>query len=243
VTLTRVLSAALLAAVLAASGPASGPHAEVGRQADQRGSLIPLEATPDAEVATARRWRELGTLGFVVAGLVMIAAAFLPVPMEVPAVINGIAFGAVTGSIITWTGGFLGAILSYELALRLGRAIAGRRFAAKAQAAGERVLSSGGGASLVFLRLMPLVAFHALNWGAGLARVRRSRFYWTTAIGIAPACIVLSASGTFMAAAVRRYLWPSLVTMGVLTALAVGYAIVQARRERVGADVPTTGVG
>jgi uncharacterized membrane protein YdjX (TVP38/TMEM64 family) len=160
----------------------------------------------------------------------MIAAAFLPVPMEVPAVINGIAFGAVGGSIVTWIGGFLGATLSYEVALKLGRALAGARVAAKAQAAAQRVLSSGGGVSMLLLRLMPLVAFHALNWGSGLAHVRRSRFYWTTAVGIAPACIVLSASGTMMAAAMRRYMWPSVLVLCVLALVVVAAAFLRARR-------------
>ena len=52
-----------------------------------------------------------------------------------------------------------------------------------------------GALRLLGLRLLPGVAFTGLNWGCGFAAVRRATFYWTTAVGILPACIVFSAVG------------------------------------------------
>jgi hypothetical protein len=46
----------------------------------------------------------------------MVAHSFVPLPAEIIAIANGMVFGAVVGSIITWTGAMLGAICAFALA-------------------------------------------------------------------------------------------------------------------------------
>ncbi|MEM7418019.1 MAG: VTT domain-containing protein, partial [Gemmatimonadota bacterium] len=57
---------------------------------------------------------------------------------------------------------------------------------------------------LLVLRFIPVVAFTALNWGAGLCGVPRGRFLWTTAVGIAPGAVLFTSSGVGLGALWRR---------------------------------------
>jgi len=146
----------------------------------------------------------LGPAMYVAAPLFMILVAILPFPAEVPAMLNGAIFGPILGTAITWTGAMLGAQISFELAHRFGRPLA-ERFLPGGIAQVDRVALSTGWGGLLTLRLIPAVAFTALNWTAGLTRIPRWRFAWTTAVGILPGAIVFTASGTGLAAFLRRY--------------------------------------
>lgn len=146
----------------------------------------------------------LGPAMYVAAPLFMVLVAILPFPAEVPAMLNGAIFGPVLGTAITWTGAMVGAQISFELAHRFGRPLA-ERFLPSGMNQVDRVALSTGWGGLLTLRLIPAVAFTALNWAAGLTRIPRWRFAWTTAIGILPGAIVFTASGTGLAALLRRY--------------------------------------
>jgi uncharacterized membrane protein YdjX (TVP38/TMEM64 family) len=146
----------------------------------------------------------LGPAMYVAAPLFMILVAILPFPAEVPAMLNGAIFGPVLGTMITWAGAMVGAQISFELANRFGRPLAAR-FLPRGMDHVDRVALSTGWGGLLTLRLIPAVAFTALNWAAGLTGIPRWRFMWTTAIGILPGAIVFTASGTGLAAFLKRY--------------------------------------
>lgn len=147
---------------------------------------------------------EIGVWAYVVAPVVMAAVAVLPVPAEAPAMINGMLFGALFGSLITWTGAMIGAVISFELARRLGRPLAERFLRPSALVAADRTVLETGWQGMLIARFVPVVAFTALNWGAGLTPVSRWRFVWTTAVGIVPGVILFTASGTGVAALLAR---------------------------------------
>lgn len=138
---------------------------------------------------------DLGQLAYVVAPLVMTIVAILPLPAEAPALANGILFGPFIGSLITWSGALTGAWVSYEIAARWGRPIALRFTRDDIVARIDRGAERAGWWGLLVLRLVPVVAFTALNWGAGLTGVPRWRFLWTTAVGIAPGAVLFTSSG------------------------------------------------
>lgn len=146
----------------------------------------------------------LGPAMYVAAPMFMILVAILPFPAEVPAMLNGAIFGPVLGTAITWTGGMVGALISFELAHRFGRPLVERVVPGGMDTIDRVALSTGWG-GLLTLRLIPAVAFTALNWTAGLTRIPRWRFAWTTAVGILPGAIVFTASGTGLAAFLKRY--------------------------------------
>ncbi|MCH1570931.1 MAG: VTT domain-containing protein, partial [Longimicrobiales bacterium] len=126
---------------------------------------------------------DLGGLAYVVAPIVMVGVSVLPLPAEAPALANGLLFGPVVGSMITWSGAMAGAWISYEIAGRWGRPMARRFTSEEVVDRIDRGAEKAGWWGLLVLRFVPVVAFTALNWGAGLCGVPRWRFLWTTALG------------------------------------------------------------
>ncbi|MCG8467086.1 MAG: VTT domain-containing protein [Gemmatimonadetes bacterium] len=162
--------------------------------------------------------RAIGPWAYVIAPLLMATVAILPIPAEAPAMINGAIFGPGPGIAITWIGSMLGAMVSFELARRLGRPAATRLLGESAIAKADDLVMSAGWGGLLLARFMPLIAFTPLNWGAGLTPITRWRFIWTTAIGIIPGAILFTASGWGMAAALERLPWLA-VALAVLLVL------------------------
>jgi uncharacterized membrane protein YdjX (TVP38/TMEM64 family) len=135
----------------------------------------------------------------VLAPLFMIVVAILPIPAEIPAMLNGMVFGTTVGTGITWGGGLVGAAISFEIARRFGRPLAERLLPERTLGQVDRVADSAGWPGLLVLRLIPVIAFTAINWGAGCTSVRRFTFLWTTALGILPGALVFTLSGAGLA--------------------------------------------
>jgi uncharacterized membrane protein YdjX (TVP38/TMEM64 family) len=171
---------------------------------------------------------DLGGWAYVVAPLVMAVVAVLPIPAEAPAMANGMLFGAVVGSGITWIGALLGAALSYEIARGAGRPLAERFARPETVTRIDGAVERAGWGSLLALRFVPVVAFTALNWGAGLCGVPRWRFLWTTALGILPGAILFTTSGVGISALWRR----SPTTAAALTGAIVVIMALWATRHR-----------
>ena len=183
----------------------------------------------DGIFASIEVWLQaIGVWAYVVAPIVMAAVAILPIPAEAPAMANGMLFGPVAGSVVTWCGAMLGAWISYELGNGWGRPLARRVVSEAAMAKIDGVTEAAGWWALLTLRFVPVVAFTALNWGAGMCDVPRARFLWTTALGILPGVILFTSSGTGIEALWRRS--PQL-TMVLIAVLVVG-SVVWAMRKR-----------
>ena len=146
----------------------------------------------------------LGAWAYLVAPVVMAAVSVLPIPAEAPAMANGMLFGPVVGTLITWSGAMAGAWISYEIARGWGRPVAERWLKPETTSKVDSAAEKAGWWGLLVLRFVPVVAFTALNWGAGLCGVPRGRFLWTTAVGIAPGAILFTSSGVGLSALWRR---------------------------------------
>lgn len=144
-----------------------------------------LDLTPEDAEAFAESW---GAFAAIAAIVLMVLHSFLPIPAEVIAIGNGMMFGWLWGILITWIGAMLGATLSFALARRLGRPLV-RRFVRDDRL--RRIDSwTNRPGTLLALRLVPLISFNMVNYGAGLSGVRWWAFMWTTAIGILPLTIL-----------------------------------------------------
>jgi uncharacterized membrane protein YdjX (TVP38/TMEM64 family) len=175
-------------------------------------------------------WMEaIGWWAYLIAPLVMAGVAILPIPAEAPAMINGALFGPIAGTVVTWVGAMAGAMASFEIARALGRPAAERVLSSAALERADRVVLRAGWGGLLLARFLPLIAFTALNWGAGLTQIRRWRFFWTTAIGIVPGAIVFTASGWGFTALLERLPW---VALGVAVLLVVWLVFRTRRRTR-----------
>lgn len=170
-----------------------------------------------------------GALVYVLAPLFMVVVAILPIPAEIPAMLNGMVFGPVLGSLVTWSGAVVGATLSFELARRYGRPLGERILKAEALAKADRVVLSAGWPGMLMLRLIPTVAFTLVNWAAGFTPIRRWTFIWTTAVGIVPGCLVFSVSGSGLGALYRQR--PALVvSVAAIVILVILWTILRYRR-------------
>lgn len=185
----------------------------------------------------AQELMNAGTLAYVLAPLFMVVVAILPFPAEVPAMVNGLVFGPLLGSVVTWSGGLAGALISFEIARRWGRPAAARVLSPRALAAADRFVHAAGWGGLLAARLIPTIAFTALNWGLGFSTVPRRTFFWTTAIGILPGAVAFTMMGTGLGALYREH--PLAGTLaGVAVVVVLVGAAVQLRRS--GGSPPQT---
>lgn len=160
----------------------------------------PIEPPPAQVEDDAGGWIDrMGSWAYVVAPGAMICVAILPIPAEIPAAANGMMFGPVIGTLITWLGAIIGAVISFEVARRWGRPVAERLVKPTVIERADRLVASAGWPGLLVLRLVPAVAFTAINWASGLTRMPRSTFIWTTAVGILPGAILFTSSGSGLA--------------------------------------------
>ncbi len=127
---------------------------------------------------------------FVAAYAVLAAVDFSGLVLTV---IGGVVFGFERAVVLNTLGANLGASAAYGLARLLGRdaaaALLGPRF--------DRVqhfVKAGGFVWLLRLRLIPVVPFNLLNFGAGLAGMPWRAFAGATAIGILPGTVIYTLS-------------------------------------------------
>lgn len=175
--------------------------------------------------------QSIGPWAYVFAPMLMAAVAILPIPAEIPAFLNGLMFGPWIGTLITWGGALVGAQISFELARRLGRPLAERFIPAKSLAKADRIVMGADWWGFLLPRFIPLIAFTALNWGAGLTPVPRWRFFWTTAVGIFPGALVFTAAGAGLPSLLERFPVATWVLAGSL-ALFGAYRLYVARSSR-----------
>jgi uncharacterized membrane protein YdjX (TVP38/TMEM64 family) len=108
------------------------------------------------------------------------------------------SFGMVWGTVLTWTGAMIGGLLAFGIARKLGRP-----FVADMLTPGQLARIDKGAAvtsvsALIGVRLVPVIAFNLVNYGAGLTNVSWWRFTWTTAIGILPLTFLMAMIGDQM---------------------------------------------
>jgi uncharacterized membrane protein YdjX (TVP38/TMEM64 family)/ADP-ribose pyrophosphatase YjhB (NUDIX family) len=175
--------------------------------------------------------------------------AFLGAPQVVLIAAAAVVFGPWTGSLYSWIGTFVSALIGFEL----GRLFGGRLIRDLKSPGVERFMAligkNGLMASLI-IRLVPAAPFIVVNMAAGTARVRRVDFALGTAIGILPKILLTAFAGGTMTAVFNG---GGLLQFGLLAlaiALWVGSALLARRWLRareaaaVGkpADAPASGV-
>jgi uncharacterized membrane protein YdjX (TVP38/TMEM64 family) len=148
-------------------------------------------AVRDVE-ALIRSWGAWGVLGSI--GL-MVAHSFLPFPSEIIALANGMLYGPLWGTVVTWVGAMLGAVAAFGAVRALGQPVL-RRLLPPARHAGlVRWSREHGGLTLLVARLIPVIAFNLINYAAALTEITWWTFLWATGLGILPLTIVLAVLG------------------------------------------------
>jgi uncharacterized membrane protein YdjX (TVP38/TMEM64 family) len=117
------------------------------------------------------------------------------VPGTAPSITAGALFGAVWGSLLTVVGATLGATAAYLLARRVGRAPVrartGERFARL-----DAQVARHGFLAVLYVRLIPIFPFNAVNYAFGMTSVTPRAYTTATALGIVPGTIAFVALGS-----------------------------------------------
>ena len=171
--------------------------------------LPDLEPSVRAVEDLIRSW---GAWGVAASILLMVVHSFVPFPAEVVAMANGMLYGPVRGTAITWTGAMLGAWLAFGLARRLGRPFVQSVVAERHHRTLERFAAHEGGGLLLLSRFVPVISFNLINYAAGLTAISWWTFTWATGLGILPPTVLMVAFGD----ALERLHWTLWLLLAVV---------------------------
>ena len=196
------------------------------------GAAMPLPGFALSVAAVEAEIQAFGMWGVAVSILLMVLHSFVPFPAELVAMANGMLYGPVVGTLITWTGAMLGAHLAFGLARSLGRPFVRALVAERHQAAIERWTARQGDGVLLFSRLMPVISFNLINYAAGLAGVSWWTFSWTTGLGILPlTCLMVVMGDRLWSGGGDLWLW---LIAAALVGWLLWWALVVRRRHANG---------
>ncbi|HEY0633050.1 MAG TPA: VTT domain-containing protein [Thermoleophilaceae bacterium] len=143
-----------------------------------------------------RQLLDLGVGGVVVLLTVCLSHAIVPFPTELVSAAAGFVYGfwlALPLLLVCW---LASALLAYWLAERFGRPLARRLVGTRRLARAEELMDRGGAATLLSLRLIPLIPYNAICYAAGITRVPLVRYSWTTVVGIVPLTVLVAYLGS-----------------------------------------------
>lgn len=138
-------------------------------------------------------------------------------PDALLAVAAGMAFGLVEGAFLTWLGAMMGATLSFYISRNLGQNTV-QRLLKRAGHHHHKMPAFSGFVGVLILRLIPLVPFDVISYGAGLTQIRYLHFIVATALGIVPGVVIYVNLGD------KLFNWYSvqfICAIGMLIALSV----------------------
>ena len=130
--------------------------------------------------------RSTGAWGVAAAIGLMVLHSFVPFPAEFVAIANGMVYGPVWGTVITWVGAMLGALLAFGLARLFGRPFVHAVLAKRHWTTVDVWVARHGAGAVLVSRFMPVISFNLINYAAGLTCIHWWTFTWATGVGILP---------------------------------------------------------
>ncbi|MGH7864512.1 MAG: TVP38/TMEM64 family protein [Candidatus Binataceae bacterium] len=165
------------------------------------GSLVLIILHPEwfrnpAEVRTQIiAWGLWAPIVFI--ALYAIGPSFL-LPGAVMTIAGGLAFGVIWGTIYSFIGANLGALVAFGAGRFLGKDFVRRVVGDRFQSTMERIARNGF-RIIFYLRIVPVIPYNALNLLAGASPISFRDFLWASVIGMVP--------GTFVFAYLGDALW------------------------------------
>lgn len=149
------------------------------------------------DLATLRAWFEgYGIWGWLAFVALYAVVALTPIPVTIMAVLGGVVYGVLEGSVLSVAGAMVGSLGAYGIARLLGRAtvmwLLGDRGAAV-----ERRLGDAGFLAVLTLRVAPGIPYWPVNYAAGALGVPLRTFATAATLGSAPGQVSLVALGAF----------------------------------------------
>ncbi len=149
-----------------------------------------------------------------------------PLPKNVLSALAGLVFGLPLGIALTLLAAMIGATVAFVLGRVLGRAAVERFTGARVRRVDE-LLARRGLLAVVAVRLVPVVPFTAVNYGAGLTGVRTRDYLLGSVIGMLPGTVAYVALGAYGSVPGS---WPFLVAAAALVVMSVGGVVLARRR-------------
>jgi uncharacterized membrane protein YdjX (TVP38/TMEM64 family) len=162
--------------------------------------------------------------------LVYVVATFLLLPSTPINLVGGAVFGLFWGMVWTTIGAVGAAVICFWFSRTLGRDFIQQRFGRRWQHLDQEI-AAGGLFYMIAVRLLPLLPYGLVNFGAGVSGVRFQDYLLGTAIGTVPGLLPFVMMGDGLTDLRRGDLWP-LTVASTLVALLLGGATWYRRQRR-----------
>ncbi|RKU21734.1 TVP38/TMEM64 family protein [Candidatus Poribacteria bacterium] len=181
-------------------------------------------------IETAREYiASYGALAPVVSAILMVFQSVIaPLPAFLITFANGLLFGVWWGAALSWSSAMLGAALCFFIARALGRPVVVRLLSKSAVNASDRFFQRYGKHAVLIARLVPVISFDAISYGAGLTGMRFLWFVIATGIGQLPATLLYSYLGDRVTGSIKILFW----TFGIVIAVSITIGLVKHREKQ-----------
>jgi uncharacterized membrane protein YdjX (TVP38/TMEM64 family) len=184
----------------------------------------------------------LGMWGPIVfIGLYGLRAVVLVIPVGVMSMAGGLAYGPLVGTVYIMLGATLGSCLSFLVARHLGRRfLEGFSWLHKGRlAAFDEGAARHGFRVILLARLIPIFQYDALNFGAGMSRIKFRDYFLGTVVGMLPGGFIMA----FLGSSLENVKSPQfIVAIGLFVLLALVPTIAKlVKRRRGGGAAPASG--
>jgi uncharacterized membrane protein YdjX (TVP38/TMEM64 family) len=125
--------------------------------------------------------------------LFAVGPSFL-VPGAVMTIAGGLAFGALWGSLWSLVGAYLGCLIAFGAGRFLGRSFVDRVIGERLRKMSQK-LARNGFYVILYLRLVPVIPYNALNLLAGASPIEFRDYFWASIIGMLPGTILFAFLG------------------------------------------------
>lgn len=173
-----------------------------------------VDGLPDVAELRARV-ADAGRVGWLVFVGGYAALALLPAPKGAMTALGGLLFGWWAGAALSLVGALVGAVVAFEVGGWLGRDAVNRLVRGRLTRLDALLRDHGLGAVLT-ARLIPVLPYTAINYGAAVSGVRRRDFVLGSAIGMLPGSLSYAALGAWGADFWALFAWSAVaVVLGV----------------------------
>ena len=178
-------------------------------------------------IETAREYiASYGALAPVVSAILMVFQSVIaPLPAFLITFANGLLFGVWWGAALSWSSAMLGAALCFFIARLLGRPIVVKLLSESAVNASDRFFQRYGKHAVLIARLVPIISFDAISYGAGLTSMRFLWFVIATGVGQLPATLLYSYLGDRVTGSIKILFW----TFGIVIAISITVGLIKRR--------------
>jgi len=155
-------------------------------------------------------------------GIYLATALFLPGALALT-VAGGLMFGTLPAMLYVNIGASAGAVLAFFACRFFVGEWAQRRYRQQLDRFNKE-LERHGHNYLLILRILPIVPFFAVNYGAGLTRIPLRTFLWTTSLGVIPGSLIYAFIGEELGRVNELrdvFSWQMVLALGVVVLLAL----------------------